>query len=86
MNLQIEIGNLVATLIPDDSCWYRAKVVSIEPDEESDEEETILSVNLVDFGDTVKVKQCYVASLRPDFLTIQFQSIECRMAYIQPKE
>jgi tudor domain-containing protein 2 len=76
---------LVATLIPDDSCWYRTKVVSIEPDDESEEDESILSVNLVDFGDTIVVKQSFVASLRPDFLSIQFQAIQCSMAYIEPK-
>ena len=76
---------MVATLVPDDSCWYRAKVVSIEPDEESDDDESILSVNLVDFGDMVTVKQCYVASLRSDFLAIQFQAIQCSMAYVEPK-
>ncbi|EFX89622.1 hypothetical protein DAPPUDRAFT_310414 [Daphnia pulex] len=80
-----EMGDLVATLIPDDNCWYRAKVVSIEPDDESEEDESILSVNLVDFGDTILVKQCFVASLRPDFLSIQFQAIQCSMAYIEPK-
>ncbi|KAI9557420.1 hypothetical protein GHT06_017248 [Daphnia sinensis] len=51
-----EVGSLVAVLAPDDTCWYRGRVVSIELNVESDDD-GILSVNLVDFGDTVAVKQ-----------------------------
>lgn len=80
---QYEIGGLVAALAPDDNCWYRAKVVLVDLDE-SCTDENIISVVLVDFGDVVSVKQRYVANLRPDFLTMRFQAIECTLADVNP--
>ncbi|KAK4016895.1 hypothetical protein OUZ56_031859 [Daphnia magna] len=80
-----EVGSLVAVLAPDDTCWYRGRVVSIQLEEKSDDDDDgILSVNLVDFGDTVTVKQPHIAILRPEFLSMNFQAIECSMAYIEP--
>lgn len=73
----------MAALVPDDNSWYRAKVVSVDSDDTC-QDESIIHVELVDFGDVVPVKQRYVANLRPDFLTMRFQGIECTLADVHP--
>lgn len=80
---QYEVGVLVAALVPDDNSWYRAKVVSVDLDDTS-QDESLIFVELVDFGDVVPVKQRYVANLHSDFLTMRFQAIECTLANVIP--
>ena len=81
----MEVGCLVAVLSEEDDCWYRGRVVSIESDIDNwDDVGTNLRVFILDFGDILSVNLSQVADLKPDFLSMHFQAIECRLAYIRP--
>ena len=74
----------MACLAPDDDCWYRAQVISIDMDDDNDLDEKAFSVKLVDFGDQLLIKQRYVAHLLPEFLSIRYQAIECTLHNVKP--
>ena len=75
----MDLGQLVAAFTSDDSCWYRAQVMSMP-------EDGSVAVLILDFGDTVFVDMSNIAQLRPEYLNIRFQGIECRLAGIKPNE
>lgn len=79
----LRVECLVAVLSVEDDCWYRGRVVSIDSDEDN-WDETTLRVFILDFGDVISVNQSQVADLKPEFLSMHFQAIECRLAYLKP--
>ena len=81
-----DVGALVAVFILDDNCWYRATVVSIVELNEDNIDDSILSVDILDFGDRLMIKQCYIANLNHEFLNLRFQAVECTLASIKPAE
>jgi len=60
--------------------WYRAEVVTVN--EEKDE----VTARLVDVGGYVTVPIDDLRQIRVDFVTIPFQSTECRLANLVPAE
>lgn len=48
-NIEAKEGMIVAALFPDDECWYRARIESVESDG--------FSVTFIDYGNTCLVKQ-----------------------------
>jgi hypothetical protein len=83
--MQVEVGGLVAALFSQDNCWYRGRIVSAG-EEKCDQSERRLLIDFVDFGDQAEVSMSYVMKLRPDFLTLRFQAIECRLVDVEPIE
>lgn len=51
-----------------------------------DAAKSLVLVEFVDFGDTATLKLQDVATLRPDFLSMKFQAIECRLSAIMPSK
>lgn len=79
----LEVGAYAAAYSDIDKCWYRAKIVSLERNEENAAESQVL-VQFVDFGDTIALKLQDVATLRSDFFSMKLQAIECRLSAISP--
>lgn len=72
------MGQIVAAFTTDDSCWYRAKIISILPEDSS------VAALILDFGDVTTIDVSNIATLRPEYLAIRFQAIECRLSHIEP--
>lgn len=81
----LRVGCLVAVMSEEDDCWYRGRVISIESDQDNwDDGGTTTSVFILDFGDILTVDLSKVVDLKPEFLSMHFQAIECRLAYLKP--
>ncbi|XP_050397075.1 tudor and KH domain-containing protein isoform X3 [Patella vulgata] len=72
----ISIGDMVAAPFESDNAWYRAKVIGIHEDK--------VDLYFVDFGDSEFVWRNQIRQLRPDFLSLKFQAVECKLANIKP--
>ncbi|XP_067122876.1 tudor and KH domain-containing protein homolog [Centruroides vittatus] len=81
----VSAGHLVAAPFPHDNLWYRAKVTDVAEDDYSLGESKVI-VFYVDFGDegTLTLKQLF--ALRPEFLVVPFQAIECRLGNVVPRD
>jgi len=79
----LEVGAFAAAFSHEDKCWYRARIISIEMNEE-DEVESELRMEFLDFGDTSTIRLRDLSKLHPDFLSMKFQAIECRLSGITP--
>uniref|UniRef100_A0A1B0D8U1 Uncharacterized protein n=1 Tax=Phlebotomus papatasi TaxID=29031 RepID=A0A1B0D8U1_PHLPP len=77
------LGQIVAAVFKWDSKWYRAEVVAILPNEFNDGK-VVLDIYFLDYGDSAYVETSEVYQLRPDFLTLRFQAIECFLANVKP--
>lgn len=77
------LGQIVAAEFNADRKWYRAEVVAILPNEFKPEE-VVLDLYFVDYGDNQYIQPADVYELRPDFLALRFQAIECFLAHIEP--
>ncbi|XP_063002031.1 tudor and KH domain-containing protein isoform X2 [Elgaria multicarinata webbii] len=73
----VRIGDIVAARYPDDSSWYRARVLGTLDDGNFD-------LYYVDFGDNGEAPLEKLRPLRSDFLSLPFQAIECGLAGIAP--
>lgn len=76
----INIGDVVAAYFQGDSSWYRAQVIKIN---EVDGTKKI-SVFYLDFGDHYVIEQDSINVLKPDFLSIPFQAIQCSLLDVKP--
>uniref|UniRef100_A0A1Q3FJE6 Putative kinase anchor protein n=1 Tax=Culex tarsalis TaxID=7177 RepID=A0A1Q3FJE6_CULTA len=77
------LGQIVAAEFNADGKWYRAEVVAILPNEYKPGE-IVLDLYFVDYGDNQYIQPAEVYELRPDFLALRFQAIECFLAHVQP--
>lgn len=77
------LGQKVAALFSLDSKWYRAEIISIQPND-YERGEVVLDLYFVDYGDSQYVKTHEVFELRTDFLSLRFQAIECFLANVEP--
>ena len=81
----LRVDGLVAVMSEEDDCWYRGRVVSIESDQDNwDDVGTTVRVFILDFGDILTFNLSKVVDLKPEFLSMNFQAIECRLAYLKP--
>ncbi|ESO89711.1 hypothetical protein LOTGIDRAFT_124728 [Lottia gigantea] len=73
---EVSIGDMVAAPFEHDNAWYRAKVIGIHDDK--------VDLYFVDFGDSEYTDYIYVVYFRPDFLSLKFQAVECKLANVKP--
>ncbi|XP_055545488.1 tudor and KH domain-containing protein homolog [Wyeomyia smithii] len=76
------LGQIVAAEFNADSKWYRAEIVAILPNEYKPSE-VVLDLYFVDYGDNQYIQPREVYELRPDFLALRFQAIECFLAHVE---
>ena len=82
----VKPGDLVASQIPSDNSWYRARVIEvIIPDDEYDETQIEVDIDFVDFGDCERKPITSVFRLLDNFLNLNFQAIECCLADVISK-
>lgn len=77
------LGQIVAAEFNADSKWYRAEIVAILPNEFKPGD-VVLDLYFVDYGDNQYIQPSDVYELRPDFLALRFQAIECFLAHVEP--
>uniref|UniRef100_A0A182JJZ3 Uncharacterized protein n=1 Tax=Anopheles atroparvus TaxID=41427 RepID=A0A182JJZ3_ANOAO len=77
------LGQIVAAEFNADNKWYRAEVCAILPNEYKPGE-VVLDLYFVDYGDNQYTNPSEVYELRPDFLALRFQAIECFLAKVEP--
>lgn len=77
------LDQIVAAMFKWDNKWYRARIVAILPNEYN-EADMVLDIYFLDYGDSAYVSPHEVFQLRPDFLTLRFQAIECFLANVAP--
>lgn len=77
------LGQIVAAEFNADGKWYRAEVVAILPNEYKPGD-IVLDLYFVDYGDNQYIQPAEVYELRPDFLALRFQAIECFLAHVEP--
>lgn len=73
----VKVGDLVAGIFQYDNKWYRAEVISV------DETENSADLYYVDYGDQDTVNISKVYELRTDFLSLNFQAIQCHLAKVR---
>ncbi|GBM55370.1 Tudor and KH domain-containing protein [Araneus ventricosus] len=76
----INVGDVVAAIFEVDNSWYRAQVVEVSG-EGNDKK---ISLFYLDFGDSADVSPDLVCLIKPDFLSIPFQAIECSLYDVAP--
>ncbi|XP_019875446.2 tudor and KH domain-containing protein homolog [Aethina tumida] len=74
----VKVGDLVAGIFQYDNKWYRAEVISVNETENS------ADLYYVDYGDQDTVNISKVYELRTDFLSLNFQAIQCHLAKVLP--
>uniref|UniRef100_U5ENN8 Putative tudor and kh domain-containing protein n=1 Tax=Corethrella appendiculata TaxID=1370023 RepID=U5ENN8_9DIPT len=77
------LGQIVAAEFNADNKWYRSEIIAILPHDYRDDE-VVMDLFFVDYGDNQYVNPKDVFELRPDFLALRFQAIECFLAHIEP--
>ncbi|GFQ87077.1 tudor and KH domain-containing protein [Trichonephila clavata] len=73
-------GDIVAAFFAGDSSWYRARVIKVSGENEDQK----IEVFYLDFGDSATLSPDLVSLLKPDFLSIPFQAIQCSLADVKP--
>lgn len=73
------VGDLCCSPFKHDQSWYRGEITDIVPDEE-------VQIFYLDFGDTERVPLSDVKELRRKFCELPFQTIECYLGNIKPKD
>ncbi|XP_041356095.1 microtubule-associated protein futsch-like [Gigantopelta aegis] len=71
------VGDVVAAPFEQDDEWYRARVTDVG-DEKVD-------LFYVDYGDSCWISRNMLRQIRPDFLSLPFQAVECKLSNIKPK-
>lgn len=79
------VGDIVASRFAQDSCWYRARIVTIEENDYS-QDETTIKVHYVDFGETGRYKTKELCTLDDEYRYLPLQAIECSLAGVQPRD
>uniref|UniRef100_A0A182N8N1 Tudor domain-containing protein n=1 Tax=Anopheles dirus TaxID=7168 RepID=A0A182N8N1_9DIPT len=77
------LGQIVAAEFNADNKWYRAEISAILPNEYKPGE-VVLDLYFVDYGDNQYTNPNEVYELKPDFLALRFQAIECFLAKVEP--
>lgn len=75
----VSVGDVVAAYFEGDSSWYRAQVLKV-----TEEDSKKISVFYLDFGDCAILNTNSICILKPEFLSIPFQAIECSLADVEP--
>ncbi|CAH0563943.1 unnamed protein product [Brassicogethes aeneus] len=75
---EIKAGDLVAGIFQYDNKWYRAEVISVDDKTKS------ADLYYVDYGDTDTVDSKEIYELRTDFLSLNFQAIQCHLSRVAP--
>ncbi|KAK7096171.1 tudor and KH domain-containing protein-like isoform X2 [Littorina saxatilis] len=73
---EVKEGKLVAAPFEHDKSWYRARVLSVAGDK--------LDLYYLDFGDSGFAPLVDVRELRPEYLSLPEQAIECKLAGVKP--
>ncbi|KAF2903398.1 hypothetical protein ILUMI_02776 [Ignelater luminosus] len=63
--------------------WYRGQVRFVEIPENNDD--IMVEVYIVDFGDIVRVPITDLRTMIPEFLHLSFQAVECRLYNVEQK-
>uniref|UniRef100_A0A671WVF3 Tudor domain containing 1 n=1 Tax=Sparus aurata TaxID=8175 RepID=A0A671WVF3_SPAAU len=71
-----KVGVPCCAKFPGDGAWYRAMVNEMSEDE--------TSVNFVDYGSCMKVKNKNLRPITPRLLTLPFQAVRCSLAGVEP--
>lgn len=79
----VSIGDVVAGFYNHDKCWYRARVLAVK---ENSPGEISIEVMYVDFGDSGILPLNSVCRLKPEYMVIPIQAIECTLASVKPKD
>nr|XP_040239902.1 tudor and KH domain-containing protein homolog [Anopheles coluzzii]XP_040239903.1 tudor and KH domain-containing protein homolog [Anopheles coluzzii] len=79
------LGQIVAAEFNADNKWYRAEISAILPNEYKPGE-VVLDLFFVDYGDNQYTNPNEVYELKPDFLALRFQAIECFLARVEPTQ
>lgn len=79
------LGQIVAANYLADNKWYRAEIVAIQPNDVVNDE-IVLDVYFLDYGDQQFVNKRDILELRADFLSLRFQAVECFLAHVQPNQ
>uniref|UniRef100_A0A182JWC0 Tudor domain-containing protein n=1 Tax=Anopheles christyi TaxID=43041 RepID=A0A182JWC0_9DIPT len=77
------LGQIVAAEFNADNKWYRAEISAILPNEYKPGD-VVLDLFFVDYGDNQYTNPNEVYELKPDFLALRFQAIECFLAKVEP--
>ncbi|XP_069692009.1 tudor and KH domain-containing protein homolog [Periplaneta americana] len=80
---EMTVDQLVAAPFSHDDKWYRARVTEVTVDD-YDVEESEVALYYLDYGDSDTRRKKEVCSLRPDFLKLRYQAIECSLAKVKP--
>ncbi|GBP47340.1 hypothetical protein EVAR_38941_1 [Eumeta japonica] len=70
-------GELVAAVYPLDKKWYRARVLTHSPSDQT------VEVQYVDYGTEFWVKECQVCELQSMYTHLPFQSVLCTLAEVK---
>ncbi|KAG7507722.1 hypothetical protein JOB18_042668 [Solea senegalensis] len=71
-----KVGEPCCVMSPGDGVWYRAMVKALS--------DSRVSVNLVDYGFTIKVERHHLRPIKPQLLTLPFQAICCWLSGVEP--
>lgn len=71
------VGQLVLAHYHQDGIWYRARVI------DTDNDNNLVQVFFVDYGNTEWVNEMYVRDIEPQYLHLPFQAIESSLAFTE---
>ncbi|XP_047110517.1 uncharacterized protein LOC124787717 [Schistocerca piceifrons] len=71
------VGQLVLAHYHQDGIWYRARVI------DTDNDNNLVQVFFVDYGNTEWVSEIYVRDIEPQYLHLPFQAIESSLAFTE---
>jgi len=80
---RVEPGDIVVAVFTGDSKYYRARVVNFKLDE-YDETKSKVDLDFVDYGDCEEKEIGEIFEIRPDYLKLKFQAIQCTLAHVKP--
>lgn len=72
---EVKVGDVVAAPFSD-RMWYRAEVVDVQSDN--------VDLYFIDYGDSLFLPLSMVRELRPQYLSLPMQSVECKLANVRP--
>jgi len=75
-----QLGQLVAAKFEGDDRWYRAEVLTYEPNHQNE----MYDLFFPDYGDNLYVYPQDIFELKNDFLGLKYQAIECFLAFVKP--
>lgn len=81
----VNVGDIVVSTFEGDSNFYRAKVVEFIVNE-YDRTESTVDLDFVDYGDYTVKRIGEVFEIKTEFLKLNFQAIQCKLADVRPVE